>query len=154
MKKILFVCTGNICRSPTAEGVVRHYAQKAGALDIIFDSAGTHNYHGGESPDERSIKTAAARGIDISNLRARKVNADDFHQFDILLACDKSHLRDLNALAPKNTKAHIALFLEYAGISEATEVPDPYYGSQRDFDYVLDLIEAAAIPLIEKLKTG
>jgi protein-tyrosine phosphatase len=155
MKKILFVCTGNICRSPTAEGVLRHRAREAGHADIIqFDSAGTHNYHVGAPPDPRSIQTALSRGIDIQDLRARKLLAPDYQDFDLILALDNSHLRHIREIAPKEAKAKAALFLEYAGATKETEVPDPYYGNQRDFEYVLDLIEAAALPLIKKLHTG
>ena len=155
MQKILFVCTGNICRSPTAEGVLRHYIHKEGLSEkITVDSAGTHSYHVGEAPDSRSIKTAQKRGIDISSQRARQVIGEDFNQFDIILALDNSHLQNLIQIAPRNTKAQIALMLEYAGTTVETEVPDPYYGNQQGFDYVLDLIEAAAIPLIRKWTTG
>ena len=154
MHKILFVCTGNICRSPTAEGVLRTAAQYEGLDEsFLFDSAGTHGYHIGEAPDSRSINTALSRGIDISQQRARQLNAKDFQTFDYILALDNSHLQVLLSVAPKACQAKIALFLEFAGVEGASEVPDPYYGNQKDFEYVLDLIESAAPLLIKKLHT-
>lgn len=151
MQKILFVCTGNICRSPTAEGVFRHYVEQSGLAGAFhIDSAGTQSYHVGEPPDPRSVRTAQKRGIDISHQRSRRIHADDFHAFDHILALDNSHLRELRAFAPKGCRANIALFLEFAGATVETEVPDPYYGGQKGFDYVMELVEAAAIPLIRK----
>jgi protein-tyrosine phosphatase len=155
MQKILFVCTGNICRSPTAEGVIRHYIDRAGlSKQFKVDSAGTHGYHIGEAPDPRSIKTALKRGIDISNQRARKISPSDFHDFDLILALDNGHLQHLRAMAPAEAAPKIALFLQYAAATVETEVPDPYYGGQAGFDHVLDLIETAAMPLITKHTTG
>ena len=152
MHKILFVCTGNICRSPTAEGVLRAYTQFEGLDQFFhFDSAATHGYHIDEPPDPRSIKTALSRGVDISQQRARQLNAKDFQTFDYILALDNSHLQVLRSIAPKVCHAQIALFLEFAGVEEASEVPDPYYGSQKGFEYVLDLVESAAPLLVKKL---
>lgn len=155
MQNILFVCTGNICRSPTAEGVLRHTIEKMGLSEKLHvDSAGTQGYHTGEPPDPRAIRAARNRGIDLGALRARQVSLQDFQRFDHIMALDRSHLQALTALAPREHTAHIALFLETAGATVETEVPDPYYGSQKDFDYVLDLIEAATEPLIRKWTTG
>ncbi len=152
MKKILFVCTGNICRSPTAEAVLRHAVKQASHFShITCDSAGTHGYHIGEAPDKRTIATAKKRGIIMDDLRARQVHAADFNSFDLILGMDSGHVRLLKALAPDGHKAQIALFLEYAGMTDTTEVPDPYYGSQKDFDYVLNLIEAGVITMLNKL---
>lgn len=152
MFKILFVCTGNICRSPTAEGVFRQRLDARGiSHSFHVDSAGTHGYHIGEAPDLRSIQAAKKRGVTIDTLRARKVHASDFHEFDLILALDRGHLRELKAIAPKNAKAQIELLLSYAGHSES-DVPDPYYGSSKDFETVLDLVEAASDMLITKLQ--
>lgn len=154
MYKILFVCTGNICRSPTAEGVLRHRAQARGLGEkIVIDSAGTHGYHTGEAPDMRSVAAAKKRGILIDGLRSRKIGPNDFNEFDLILALDYSHLTHLRRMAPADAKAHTALFLEYAGHARETEVPDPYYHDHSHFEYVLDLIESGVEPLIEKLQT-
>jgi protein-tyrosine phosphatase len=153
MPKLLFVCTGNICRSPTAEGVLRHYVHKQGlSNEILLDSAGTQGYHIGAAPDPRSVDAAAQRGFDISALRARRLEAGDFQEFDLILGLDNSHMQHLQEIAPKNAKAELALFLEYAGVTKEKEVPDPYYGNRKHFEYVLDLVEAAALPLIHKIK--
>jgi protein-tyrosine phosphatase len=153
MYKVLFVCTGNICRSPTAEGVLRHRAEAQGLADrILVDSAGTHAYHVGEAPDQRSVKAAKKRGILIDGLRARKVAPGDFHEFDLILGLDFEHVQHLRRMAPKDAKAETALFLEYAGNLREKEVPDPYYGDEHHFEYALDLIEAGVEPLIEKLE--
>src|SRR5271167_4797253 len=113
---ILFVCLGNICRSPTAEGALRHLcAAEAPALDIEIDSAGTGDYHLGEPPDRRSRRAAAARGIDLSRLRARQVRREDFARFDLILAMDRCNLRALRALCPPGSRARVELFLEFAG---------------------------------------
>src|SRR5690606_36618366 len=109
------------------------------------DSAGTHGYHIGEAPDSRSVKAASKRGIDISTLRARKVLPEDFHGFDLILALDNGHFRQHELIRPSNGKAQLALFLPHAGTVSPTEVPDPYYRKPQDFEYVLDLIEAAAL---------
>lgn len=153
MRKILFVCTGNICRSPTAEGVLRSHLERAGlASQVMVDSAGTHGYHIGEAPDSRSTTTAKNRGVMIDTLRARKISSKDFNEFDVILGLDEGHVEFLRKMAPANASAHIDLFLNYAGAG-AKEVPDPYYGSQKDFEYVLDLVETAMPSLIQKLKT-
>src|SRR5947209_5968529 len=129
--KILFVCTGNICRSPTAEGVFRHLAAAAGLSDRVqVDSAGTHGYHVGEAPDARSCAAAAARGVDLSQLRARRVHLDDFETFDMILAMDREHLSRLEALRPNGARAEVELFLDFHPKHKGADVPDPYYGAQ------------------------
>ena len=149
---VLFVCLGNICRSPTAEGVLRHLAkQEAPSLALKIDSAGTADYHIGAPPDARSQFAALRRGIDISDLRARQVKEEDFRRFDLILAMDRQNLNALEAMRPKNSRAHLALFLEYAPSLKIPEVPDPYYGETEAFDKVLDLTTAAARGLIAAL---
>lgn len=150
---ILFVCMGNICRSPTAEGVLRARAVAAGLADmLLIDSAGTHAYHVGAPPDLRSQEFAAQRGIDLSGQRARLVRAQDFVQFDLVLAMDRDNLAALQAACPPEYSHKLALFMQYAKHSSATEVPDPYYGGERGFDIVLDYIEDASDGLIEALQ--
>jgi protein-tyrosine phosphatase len=151
--RILFVCLGNICRSPTAEGALRHLcAAEAPSLDIEVDSAGTGDYHIGEPPDPRSQRAAAARGIDLSRLRARQVNRQDFARFDLMLAMDRNNLRALRALCPPDSRARALLFLEFAGEPVELEVPDPYSGTAADFERVLDLVIPACRRLIARLQ--
>lgn len=149
--KILFVCTGNICRSPTAEGVARALFAHAG-LDIECDSAGTHDYHAGEAPDPRSQRAALARGYDLSRLRARKIEPGDFQRFDLVLAMDRDHLRLLQRVCPAALHDKIRMFLEYAPELGRDEVPDPYYGGEAGFEIVLDLCEAGARGLVGALR--
>ncbi len=150
--KVLFVCLGNICRSPTAEGVFRHLLQsEAPHLRVEVDSAGTADYHVGDPPDIRSQRAALRRGIDLSGLRGRQVAREDFSRFDFILAMDRSNLRALEAVRPKNSRARVRLFLEYAPGSGALEVPDPYYGGADDFERVLDLTAAASRGLLAAL---
>ncbi|HEY0833981.1 MAG TPA: low molecular weight protein-tyrosine-phosphatase [Azospirillum sp.] len=153
MVKVLFVCTGNICRSPTAEGVFRALVREAG-LDgrIATDSAGTHDYHVGEAPDRRSQAAAKRRGVDLSDLRARRVAADDFTRFDYVLAMDQGHLAQLQRLAPPDSAAEVRLFMDYAPAAPRRDVPDPYYGEGSHFDEVLDLVEAASRGLLEHIR--
>jgi len=147
------VCLGNICRSPTAEGVLRDLAaREAPDLDLEVDSAGTARYHIGAAPDPRSRRAALARGIDIGGLRARVVSAEDFSRFDLLLAMDRENLSALEAVRPAGSHAQLRLLMSYAPESGQSEVPDPYYGTDRDFDAVLDLTTAAARGLIAKLQ--
>jgi protein-tyrosine phosphatase len=153
--RILFVCLGNICRSPTAEGVFRHVlAQEAPQLRVQVDSAGTGNYHIGDPPDLRSQQAALRRRIDLSALRARRVTAQDFADFDLILAMDRGNLRDLQAIQPPGSRARLRLFLEYAEDAEHLEVPDPYYGDASDFERVLDLTMSAARGLVAALQQG
>ena len=151
--KVLFVCFGNICRSPTAEGVFRHLlAQEAPELRVEVDSAGTAGYHIGHPPDLRSRRAAHARGIDLSGLRARQVAAEDFLRFDLILAMDRDNLEELEAMRPAESRARVQLFLEYAPELARTEVPDPYYGDARGFEEVLNLSAAASRGLIAALQ--
>jgi protein-tyrosine phosphatase len=151
--KILFVCTGNICRSPTAEGVFRDLAARAGLSERVeVDSAGTHGYHIGEAPDARSCATAAARGFDLSMLRARRVSAHDFETFDLILAMDREHLARLEALRPNSARAEIKLFLDFHPKHQGRDVPDPYYGGEDDFIEVIEMIEQTSAALIEHVR--
>ena len=148
---ILFVCMGNICRSPTAEGVFRHRAARAGlALDI--DSAGTHAYHVGSAPDQRSMRHALKRGYDLSGQRARQVAPADFETFDHILAMDHDNLERLQAHCPPQYRHKLDLFMRYATQCQSDVVPDPYYGGDQGFDLVLDYVEDAADGLIAMLQ--
>jgi protein-tyrosine phosphatase len=151
--KVLFVCSGNICRSPTAEGVFRGMAERDG-LDgaIEVDSAGTHAFHAGEAPDPRSRAAAAERGYDLSGQVARQVRADDFQRFDYILAMDASHHQALAQLRPEGAKAQLSRFLDFAPDAGTDDVPDPYYGGAGGFDHVLDLVEAGARGLIRHIR--
>ena len=154
VKKILFICSGNICRSPSAEGVLRRLLHDAGlAGQVVVDSAGIEPYHVGEAPDHRAQQAALARHYDLSMLRARQIVKEDFEVFDFILAMDKSHLATLKRQCPPGKAHRLQLFMDYAPQRTEEEVPDPYYGSARNFDYVLDLIEAAARGLIDVLKS-
>lgn len=149
--KILFVCMGNICRSPTAEGVTRTLADRAGLAGYFeFDSAGTHGYHIGNPPDARTRKAAAERGYDLSALKARQVNSYDFTRFDRILAMDRSNLELLRQACPESLRGKLGLFLDFADERDEDEVPDPYYGGAEGFQLVLDLIESAANGLLRK----
>jgi len=145
---------GNICRSPTAEGVVRMLVEReAPDLALDLDSAGTHSYHLGHPPDSRSADAALKRGVDLSHLRARKVVAGDFTRFDLVLAMDRANLADLQAMAPVENQHSLRLFMSFAGEAAGTdEVPDPYYGGPNGFEQVLDLAELAGRGLIEALR--
>ncbi|MBY6264226.1 low molecular weight phosphotyrosine protein phosphatase [Azospirillum sp. 412522] len=152
MLKVLFVCTGNICRSPTAEGMFRQLADRAGfGGRVAADSAGTHSYHVGEPPDPRTVRAALARGVDLSALRARKVAAADFTRFDHILAMDHGHLAQLRRIAPPGATAALRLFLDDAAALAGQEVPDPYYGGPDGFERVLDLCEAGSRALLDRL---
>jgi protein-tyrosine phosphatase len=151
---VLFVCLGNICRSPTAEGVFRKRVADAGMSDIIrVDSAGTHAYHTGEPPDRRAILAAQKRGVDLSDIRARRITATDFETFQFVLAMDESNLRNLRELCPAEYSDRLRLFLEFSGEVGVREVPDPYYGGALGFERVLDLVEEAADGLLTSLST-
>ena len=154
MMRVLFVCLGNICRSPTAEAVVREFARRhAAALALEVDSAGTHGYHTGSPPDERAIAAARRRGIDMSDLRARVVEAGDFERFDLVLAMDESVYGRLRRIAPPRRAERVHLFLDYAPQLGRRDVPDPYYGGTTGFEEVLDLVEEAARGLLDALGT-
>lgn len=151
--KVLFVCLGNICRSPTAEGVFQHLVNKASlSKRIHVDSAGTASWHSGKAPDPRTIAAAKKRNIDLSVLRARSVKPEDFDEFDYILAMDQSNLSDLEALRPVDYKGHLGLFLEFGTHKHYRHVPDPYHGESDGFELVLDLIEDAASGLLLKIK--
>jgi len=154
MTRILFVCTGNICRSPTAEGVTKHILKNNALYSFIeVDSAGTQGYHVGEPPDRRSQLAAQKRGIDLSGLRARQVHPADFKRFDLLLAMDRDHLATLNRDCPPEYRDKLSLFMRYASRFKIDEVPDPYYGGAQGFEAVLDMIEDAASGLIASLRS-
>ncbi|MDP9090841.1 MAG: low molecular weight phosphotyrosine protein phosphatase [Pseudomonadota bacterium] len=151
--KVLFVCLGNICRSPTAEGVLRQLAaQEAHRLELEIDSAGTADYHVGAAPDPRSQRAALKRGIDISGLRARQVSKDDFARYDLILAMDRSNLSALQGIKPDNSHAALQLFMDYAPELNLRDVPDPYYRDASAFELVLDLTMAASRGLLSALK--
>jgi len=151
--RVLLVCMGNICRSPTAEGVLRQFVKINNLGDVIeVDSAGTHGYHVGEAPDSRTQRAAAMRGYNLSQLRARKVARQDLDYFDLILAMDKSNLDNLQRLATPEQQDRIKLFMDYAKNFDDNEVPDPYYGLGHGFDLVLDMVEDASLGLIEEIK--
>lgn len=150
--KVLFVCMGNICRSPTAHGVFRQLVRQAGLEgQIEIDSAGTHGYHVGNPPDERAWATALGRGVDIGDLRARHAGVEDFLHYDYILAMDQDNYRSLSRICPPGMKTKLMLLMDFAPELRRREVPDPYYGGQRGFDQVFDLVEAAARGLLSEL---
>lgn len=152
--KVLFVCLGNICRSPSAEGVFRRAIEQAGlGQRITVDSCGIGDWHAGNAPDARAQAASQRRGIDISGLRARQFRGNDFHAFDYILPMDYGNLRDIRAMEPDEHGAHIELFLAFAGTPQG-EVPDPYYGGEQGFEDVLDMIEAASRGLIEHIEAA
>lgn len=155
MIRILFVCLGNICRSPTAEAVFCRRAEQVGMLPYLqVDSCGTGDWHIGKSPDPRAQRAARERGYDLSALTARQISASDFHQFDYILAMDGANMRDILVLKADScakhthTPIHIARFLDYHPDARCVDVPDPYYGGEEGFDEVLDLIEVASDELL------
>jgi protein-tyrosine phosphatase len=153
MMRVLFVCTGNICRSPTAEGVFRQHVLQAGLQDRVqIASAGTHDYHVGECPDRRTIAVARKRGYDLSAQTARQLRDSDFAKFDYLLAMDRGHLSFLMRRSPAEHREKIRLFLEHAPHLPHREVPDPYYGDADGFELVLDLVEAASQGLVVEIQ--
>jgi protein-tyrosine phosphatase len=148
---VLFVCMGNICRSPTAEGVFRHFVNEAGLNEeITVDSAGTHAYHVGEPPDRRAMAAAERRGVSLVGLKARRVTDDDFERFDHIIAMDEDNLIRLPEQSTDEYRDKISLFLSFA-VDTETEVPDPYYGGGAGFERVLDLVEKASRGLLETL---
>ena len=152
---VLFCCTGNICRSPTAEAVFQHRVKHAGLDDrILVDSAGTHGYHVGEPPDLRTQEAAVRRGYDLSRLRARKFQREDFHRFDLVLAMDRDNHGILSRLAQPSTGHRLRMMMEYASQFREIEVPDPYCGGPDGFERVLDMLEDAAQGLLESIRAG
>ncbi|MEN0038682.1 MAG: low molecular weight protein-tyrosine-phosphatase [Cellvibrio sp.] len=153
MTKVLFVCLGNICRSPTADGIFNHIVVRE-KLDqkIIIDSAGTGDWHIGKAPDSRTVAAARTRGYDLSVLRARQVSARDFEEFDYVLAMDESNLSDLQRMKPTTYTGHLGLFLDFGSRGDYREVPDPYYGGHDGFELVLDLVEDAAQGLLNHIR--
>lgn len=145
--KVLFVCTGNICRSPTAEGVLKEMARQH-SVELQVESRGTHDYHVGEPPDERAQDHAKRRGYDLSAQRAKLFSKRDFEEFDLVLAMDRGHLRILQRLCPPQHAGKVKLFLREA------DVPDPYYGGPEGFEQVLDLVEAACRGLLHEMRAS
>ena len=145
MTKVLFVCTGNICRSPTAEGVLRHLAEKMGVA-VHVESAGTHDYHVGNPPDERAQRHAKGRGYDLSAQRARQVRRRDFDEFDVIVAMDRGHLEILQENCPPQHQRKLRMLVS------GHDVPDPYYGGAEGFEQVLDMVEAACLGLLSEVK--
>jgi len=151
---VLFVCLGNICRSPTAQAVFEaSLARSPLAGRVRVDSAGTAAYHLGKAPDARSQAAAKKRGYDLSQLRARQVSREDFDRFDYILAMDSDNLAELDALAPESSRASVSLFLDYSDVSGLTNVPDPYFGGDTGFETVLDLCEQASSGLLAQLQS-
>lgn len=150
---VLFCCTGNICRSPTAEAVFLHRVKHAGLDDrILVDSAGTHGYHVGEPPDPRTVIAAKRRGYDLSALRARRFERQDFERFDLVLAMDGTNYSHLARLAKPGQAHKLHMMMEYSRMFHGLEVPDPYYGGSNGFDHVLDMLEDAAEGLLAVLR--
>jgi len=156
MKKVsvLFVCMGNICRSPTAEGVFRHLVRQENLEAVIHtDSAGTHAYHIGNPPDTRALATAERRGITLHDLRARRVLAEDFDRFDYVLAMDQDNYQILSAICPSGYETRLRMLMEFAPHLKIPEVPDPYYGGASGFDRVFDMVEEAARGLLADIRS-
>jgi protein-tyrosine phosphatase len=153
--RILFVCMGNYCRSPTAEGVFRAVLrERAPELSVEIDSAGTHDYHVGKAPDPRSVEAAARRGVDLSGLRARQVADEDFERFDYIIAMDRQNREELLGRSPPHARERVRLFMDFADRPDMPEVPDPYYGGTAGFERVLDLVEEASAGLLAHLQSG
>ena len=157
--KVLFVCMGNICRSPTAHGVfARYLRERAPELDVEVDSAGTHDYHVGSPPDPRAIAAAARRGVDLTAQRARLVKVADFQRHDLIVAMDRLNREVLLDLSPAAYRERVRLLMEFAGVplddGEQLDVPDPYYGGAVGFERVLDLVEQAADGLLAEIRAG
>ena len=150
---VLVVCTGNICRSPTGEGVLRHLARKRGLCDrVTVRSAGTHDYHVGDCPDSRTLKHAKRRGYDLSSQRAMQLVPEHFDEYDYILAMDRGHLRIMKKMAPPQARARLGMFLDASSRWKGQEVPDPYYGGPEGFDLVLDMVEEAAERWLDRIE--
>ncbi|WP_025541005.1 low molecular weight protein-tyrosine-phosphatase [Vibrio parahaemolyticus] len=149
MKRILVVCMGNICRSPTGEAVLRAKAEELG-VDVDIDSAGTIGYHTGNTPDSRAMAAGKQRGYSFKGMRARQVSVQDFEDFDLVLAADKANLADLLDICPAEHRHKVSLFLSHSN-SSYDDIPDPYYGGDDGFELVLDLIEEASVAVLQKL---
>ncbi|HCE3034859.1 TPA: low molecular weight phosphotyrosine protein phosphatase [Vibrio parahaemolyticus] len=149
MKRILVVCMGNICRSPTGEAVLRAKAEELG-VDVDIDSAGTIGYHTGNTPDSRAMAAGKQRDYSFKGMRARQVSVQDFEDFDLVLAADKANLADLLDICPAEHRHKVSLFLSHSN-SSYDEIPDPYYGGDDGFELVLDLIEEASVAVLQKL---
>ncbi len=150
--RVMFVCLGNICRSPTAHGVFQGLVIQRGLQDKIeVASSGTGDWHIGHAPDKRASLEAKRRGYDLSTLRAQQIVEDDFHNFDYLLAMDKTNLADLQAMRPPGARAKLALFLDYSPADAEQEVPDPYYGGDAGFAHVFNLVERASEGLLQEI---
>ncbi len=150
LKSVLFICMGNICRSPTAEAVFRRKAADKG-LNLEIDSAGTLGAHEGEEPDHRAQQSGMARGYSFDKIKARKVIVRDFEKYDLILAMDNNNIRELIKIAPEHLQGKIHLFLDFSKSYDEQEVPDPYYGGAKGFQYVVDLIEDASDGLLKVL---
>jgi protein-tyrosine phosphatase len=154
MINILFVCMGNICRSPSAEGFFATALQKSIYKEqVSIDSAGTHGYHVGHTPDSRAVATAAQFGVDISRLRARKVEVSDFNDFDLIIAMDRNNIEDLQRIRPADSKASLKMMMQYHPEAQPAEVPDPYYGDMEGFTYMCQLLESATLGLLKDIET-
>jgi protein-tyrosine phosphatase len=152
---VLFVCLGNICRSPTAHGVFAKLVEQAGYCDLIqVDSAGTGDWHLDHAPDQRTAQVAASKGYDLSGLRARLVTSSDFNQFDYIIAMDNANLADLRVMQPEGYQGHLGLFLDFAEQSAVEEVPDPYYGGEDGFELVFNLVEDASRGLLRHIESN
>ncbi len=150
---MLFVCMGNICRSPTAHGVFRKLIEDEGLSALIdVDSAGTHAYHVGNDPDRRAQATALSRGLDLSDLRARQARAEDFHAFDYVIAMDEENYCSLQGICPVGMEQRLYMFLDFAPDLGEREVPDPYYGGAQGFERVFDMVEAASLGLLQDIR--
>lgn len=151
--KVLFVCMGNICRSPTAHGVFRKLVQDEGLMERIeIDSAGTHGYHVTEPPDRRAILTAARRGVDLEDLRARRAEPEDFLYYDYILAMDQENYMSLSAICPRGMERKLMLLMDFAPQLRTREVPDPYYGGTTGFEQVFDMVEVAGKGLLAHIR--
>ncbi|MDH3712518.1 MAG: low molecular weight phosphotyrosine protein phosphatase [Gammaproteobacteria bacterium] len=150
---VLFICSGNICRSPTAQGVFEHKVVQAGLGERIFvDSAGTHGFHIGSRPDSRAQRAAERRGFDLSRQRSRRVEVDDFANFDYLIGMDRDNIQALREVCPPANYDKLSLFMQFVATADVDEVPDPYYGGTHGFERVLDLVEQASDALLEHVR--